>query len=100
MGGPYFQKQPWRAFSYQGTTYDLSHLDEFLFSVQDQRGVVRTIVVTFEDHCFTRDWEQGDHASLIYPGCSRNPGCFDFDRYACSLGIAQRLTAAASRKVY
>ena len=73
MSGPYFQKHGWPAFEYQGNRYCFRHLDEYVFSISDSQSVIRQIVVTFEDHCFTREWEGGDNASLIYPQSSRNP---------------------------
>lgn len=100
MTGPYLQKSSWPSFTYQGTTYSLTHLDEYVFSAQDQSGANRNIVVTFDDHCFTRNCECGDPPDLRYPGCSRNPGCFCFDRYTCSLGITQHISAATSGNVW
>ena len=55
MSGPYFQKQSWTPFTYQGTTYSLTHLDEYTFSVVDTDKIERHIAVTFGDHCFPRD---------------------------------------------
>jgi hypothetical protein len=100
MSGPYIQKRSWPAFVYQGRIYDRGHLDEYQFVVQDQHGTTRTVIVTFGDHCFTREFEPGDPAALIYPGCSRNPGCFCVERYAYSLDIVQHISAAAIGKVW
>ena len=60
MSGPYFQKHRWPDFAYQGQRYGLNHLDEYIFSVDDSQAVTRQIVATFEDHCFTPEWEAGD----------------------------------------
>jgi hypothetical protein len=94
MSGPYFQKLSWPAFIYQQITYDLSHLDEFIFPIVDSQKTKRTIAVTFGDHCFTRNPLPGDDPNLMYPRCSRNPGCFCFDRYAASKQLATSIEAA------
>jgi hypothetical protein len=60
MNGPYFQKQSWSSFTYQGDAYDLTHLDEYEVEVADSQGTKRQIAVSFSDHCFTREPEAGD----------------------------------------
>lgn len=97
--GPYFQKTPWPPFVYNGQTYDLSHLTEFVITVADHNNIERKIAVTFEDHCFTRDPEPGDTTATIYQGCSRNPGHFCFDRYNHSLNLVAQIQAAALGQV-
>jgi hypothetical protein len=100
MSGPYFQKHRWPDFAYQGQRYGLSHLDEYVFSTDDSQAVMRQIVVTFEDHCFTREWEAGDDAALIYPPSSRKPGCFCIDRYQHSLQLPTHIQRAAGGAVW
>lgn len=34
MPGPYFQKEGWPPFVYQGATYMLDHLSEYEFTVE------------------------------------------------------------------
>jgi hypothetical protein len=96
----YFQKSPWTPFVHGGTTYDLSHLDEFEFSVTDSNAQERRIAVTFSDHCFTRDYEPNDDPALFYPGGSRTPGVFSFDRYRHSLDIGLHIARAVRGKVW
>lgn len=98
-------------------TYDLTHLDEYEFSVVDTDKVTRCIAVTFTDHCFTRDPEPRDDPFLIYPNCSRAPGHFCvvplkglppsglisydfFFRYHLSLGIRKHIDLAINGQVW
>ena len=100
MAGPYFQTVSWPAFTYQGVTYSLTHLDEYEFTVKDTDGVERRIAVTFADHCFTRKPEPGDDPALVYPASDRQPGHFCIDRYHLSLALAGHLSQAARGKVW
>jgi hypothetical protein len=45
MSGPYFQKQSWPVFTYQGQTYDFTHLDEYEVEVNDSGGTARRIAI-------------------------------------------------------
>lgn len=96
----YFQKALWKPFVYQGATYELAHLNEYQFSVIDTDAMERCIVVSFSDHCFTRDHEANDEPALIYPESSRNPGVFSLDRYRHSLNIVGHIANAAKGKVW
>lgn len=100
MSGPYFQKQSWPDFEYNGTTYSLTHLDEYQFEVTDSTGVVRGVVVTFSDHCFTRERLPTDDAALLYPHSSRAGGCFCPERHGHSLNLRQHIAQAATREVW
>lgn len=100
MSGPYFQKQSWPAFVYQGVTYSLAHLDEYQVEVVDSRQVNRRIAVTFSDHCFTREPADGDDPALIYPASSRRIGHFCVERYHLSLNLAQHVAHAAEGRVW
>jgi hypothetical protein len=97
---PYFQTSPWPAFLLEERLYDLSHLDEYSFELTDSRGAQRHILVTFEDHCFTRKWESQDDRGLMFPGCSRKPGAFCTERYGHSLLIRDHIAQAALRDVW
>jgi len=97
---PYFQKKPWPAFLLHGQRYDLSHLDEYLLEIADSKGVERQIVVTFEDHCFTRKWQNNDEKEGLYPECSRKPGMFCVERYSHSLLIRDHIAQAAQGDVW
>ena len=96
----YFTKCTWPIFIYQEKIYDLSHLDEWHFDILDFSGEKRRLAVTYSDHCFTRKHEQNDHNDLFYPGGSRNPSIFSFERYHHSLQIAEHILRAANGKVW
>lgn len=96
----YFQPSPWTPFVHAGITYDLSHLDEYYFTVMDSDAQERHIAVTFSDHCFTRSYKPNDDSDLFYPGCSRNPGVFSFERYRHSLDISEHIAQASRSKVW
>jgi hypothetical protein len=96
----YFQKSPWTPFVHAGTTYDLSHLDEYEFSVIDADAQERRITITFSDHCFTRDPVPSDDPALFYPDSDRRPGAFCFTRYQHSLGLVGYIAHATQRKVW
>ena len=100
MKRPYIQKRSWPDFRYQGRRYSMSHLDEYRFSMRDQKDKVREVVVTFSDHCFTRKHAAGDERALIYPGSSREQGCFSFDRYAQSLHIRAYIEQALTGRIW
>ena len=53
MAGSYFSNSSWAPFVYQGISYSLSHLNEYEFTIVDTDKMVRTVAVTFADHCFT-----------------------------------------------
>lgn len=100
MPGPYFHKAGWPPFVHRGTTYDLAHLSEYEFTVEDTDKQTRTVAVTFTDHCFTREEEPGDDPALFYPGSSRQPGVFCFIRYALALKIRDHIARAAGGSVW
>lgn len=101
MAGPYFRKRSWPPFVYQGVTYGLTHLDEYVFSVVDANGNQRRhIAVTFEDHCFTRFPAPGDDRALVYPTSDRRPGHFCFERYTLSLGLREHIANATAGDVW
>lgn len=88
---------PWPAFAYGGQTYDLSHLDEFVMEAQDSAKAERHVIVSFGDHCFTRELEADDDPALRYPGSTRGPfGCFCPVRYRHSLTLPSMVREAAS----
>ncbi len=100
MSGPYFQKERWPAFTYQGQLYSFEHLDEYVFSVNDSQSIDRQIVVTFEDHCFTRKWVVQDDVELIYRASSRERASFSIDRYQLSLNLRAHIKQAVSGHVW
>ena len=100
MSGPYFQKQGWPAFVYQGQTYEFAHLDEYEVEVVDSEKKTRWIAITFSDHCFTRLPEAGDDPALRYPQSSRSPGYFCTERYRLSLDLVPHIERATQRDVW
>jgi hypothetical protein len=100
MSGPYFQKQSWSSFNYQGAIYDLTHLDEYEVEVTDSQGAKRKIAISFSDHCFTREPEASDDAALRFPSSTRVVGHFCVERYQLSLGIREHLAYAMQGKVW
>jgi hypothetical protein len=100
MSGPYFQKQSWPAFTYQGQTYDFTHLDEYEVEVRDSGGTAKRIAVSFSDHCFTRASATGGDPALQYPHSTRILGYFCIDRYQLPLNIAQHVAHAMQGKAW
>lgn len=100
MSGPYFQKQSWPAFTYQGQIYDFTHLDEYEVEVKDSGGTVRRIAISFSDHCFTREPVAGDDPALRYPQSTRAVGYFCMDRYNLSLSLARHIGNAMQGKAW
>jgi hypothetical protein len=80
MSGPYFQKQSWPAFIYQGQTDEFTHFDEYEVEVVDSQQTARRIAISFSDHCFTREPEPGDDPALLYPHGTRANGHFCIKR--------------------
>ena len=97
---PYFQTNPWPVIQVGELSYELSHLDEYSFEIVDSREAQRQIIVTFEDHCFTRKWESQDDQSLMFPACSRKPGAFCTERYQYSLLIRDHIATAVLGDVW
>ena len=100
MARSYFPGANWEPFVYQGNTYNLSHLNEYEFTVEDTTGATRRIAVTFADHCFTESAKLGEDPSLAYPSGERNLRSFSFQRYYLSLGLTGHIEQAASGKVW
>lgn len=70
----------WRGFTIQGKWKDLSHLQAFDFVVEID-GQPLTLLVTFGNHCFTDEKENG-------PMLFRNDGRYwSEERYQCSLQL-------------
>jgi hypothetical protein len=99
MTKPYIQEN-WRPFQHDGVIYTFDHLAESQIKVIDSSKVERGIVVTFSDHCFTRDPQPNDDLSLRYPFGSRREGYFCPDRYQYSLGLAQHIDQATRGKIW
>lgn len=94
MSKLYLLQQPWPPFLHGGQTFDLSHLNEFVFEKGDSAEICRQIIVTFTDHCFTRPPRGAGDIAPAYPNCSRNDGRFCTERYDLSLKIKNIIATA------
>lgn len=92
----FYLQDTWGSFLYQGSRFDLTHLDEYQFSIEDSEKISRKIAVTFSDHCFTREFIDGADRGLIFAGGSRNQGIFCAERYSYSLRIREHINYAVS----
>lgn len=88
----------WPAFQSGGQTFDLSHLDETVISVEID-GEEHFILVEFSDHCFTEDPLPNDARPKFTP-CSRTDGRFCARRYKASLNIWEYINQARSSWVW
>lgn len=99
MSKSYFPGSKWPAFVYQGTSYDLSPLDEYQIGVVDSGEIQRRIAVTFSAHCFTRKPEPADDSALHYPHSPENRH-FCIERYQLSSSLVSHIAHAAGGKVW
>lgn len=100
MAKGYLVAAPWPDFVVGDTTYDFSHLNEYTFETVDSDGTTRTIIVSFEDHCFTRKPKGADDTAPVFPGCSRQDGRFCTERFELSKAIQAHIDAASKAKVW
>ena len=86
----------WTAFTYQGQTYDLSHLHDLEFDLVQPAAKGKpersySIKVEFSLHCFAKEKKAGDDPALAYSD-NRETRTFCFDRY----GLSHHLPAIMS----
>lgn len=88
----------WGIFDTEEESFDLSHLDETVISVQlgDQE---HAILVEFSDHCFTEEAVPDDPRPKFAP-CSRTDGRFCVKRYQASLKIWEHIDWAVGGSVW
>nr|VFJ54339.1 MAG: hypothetical protein BECKFW1821A_GA0114235_104713 [Candidatus Kentron sp. FW] len=96
----------WRAFTYQGKTYDLSHLDPFIWSYAaiangERPGYSYKFQVRFSLHCFTREPspEQRITKDLLYRG-PKETRVFCFERYELSCRLPAIICTLEHRECY
>lgn len=77
-----------------GTKYDLTHLDSFIFPVICFDKSYR-IQVSFGAHTFTRETRTGDSPDLLIPDGSKSR-TFCIERYAHSLHLPSAVCAAVN----
>jgi hypothetical protein len=89
----------WRNFSFDGETYDLSHLNAHWVQCLDDRDAERPaiyrFIVTYGLHCFTKEAidlteEVSKRLMYIDPRESRH---FNFERYALSKNLPDIISA-------
>lgn len=101
MPRPYFQKNPWPDFTYRGTVYSLSHLVEHEITVIDSAKIERSIVVTYNDHCFTEKQKPEIDNELFYPHSSRGKeALFSLERYQLSLALPSLIEDMTKKKTW
>jgi hypothetical protein len=88
----------WGVFKCGEESYDLSHLNEKVISVEID-GILHAIVVQFSDHCFTEDAAPGDVRPKVEP-CSRKDGRFCEKRYQVSLNLLDYIKRATLGSVW
>jgi hypothetical protein len=93
----------WRQFTYQGASYDLSHLDPFEWQYTAKAGEKRPertykFHVTFSMHCFSRNPRDGEQvaADLWYFGPKENR-VFCFDRHELSHRLPEIIRGLGDR---
>lgn len=88
----------WGIFETDEETFDLSHLDETLTSVEIG-GEQHAILVEFSDHCFTEEAAPNDTRPQFTPS-SRTDGRFCAKRYQASLDIWEHIERAMHGSVW
>lgn len=96
----------WAPFTYNSTTYDLSHLHPRTTIVTQNATAekpkrVFNLVVFFSLHCFTRGIAPSEslNPALCYSD-ARETRLFDFQRYELSKRLPQIIAELAQRKCY
>ncbi|BAY23742.1 heat shock protein C [Calothrix sp. NIES-2100] len=80
----------WRNFSYNGTVYDLSHLDahwvEYLDDRDEKNLITYRFIVTYGSHCFTKESDEfsSEELELLMYKAPRESRPFHFERYNLS----------------
>jgi hypothetical protein len=100
MTNNFLIQAPWPAFAHGDKTFDLSHLHERVDYAIDSSGTKRVVLITYADHCFTREAMEGEDAAPPYPGCSRASGRFCFERYELSLELNDHLDFSRLKEVW
>lgn len=88
----------WGIFEAGGESFDLSHLNEKVITVEID-GEQHAILVEFSDHCFTEEALPDDARPKFTP-CSRNDGRFCAKRYQASLSVWEHIVQATRGTVW
>jgi hypothetical protein len=91
---------PWPPFVHGGKTFDLSHLNERVDYVVDSDKKKRTVLITFTDHCFTRNSEGEEDAAPQFPDCTRTDGRFCTEHYTLSILLNDYINLSSLKNVW
>jgi len=82
-----------------GETYDLSHLDPFVFAVAFEERNYQTLV-NFSCHCFTKKFNGAEHTPDIAYQHGGENRAFCVDRHLLSLNLPQHFTKISATSIY
>lgn len=94
-------KTMWEAYTLNDVTYNFDHLKEFYLLASDSLGNEKRLIVTYNDHVFTRDPRPGENIELAFPNAVRNPfGVFCADRYSMSLKLPAIIQELPNHRIW
>ncbi|MFD1746539.1 hypothetical protein ACFSE1_13790 [Rhizobium helianthi] len=101
MPSPYIAKKVWPDYILNGATFSFTHLAEAYFTAHDSLGHEKQIIVTYQDHVFTRDAVEGETLKDAFPGANRDPfGVFCPVRYRWSLRLPQIIALLPEQRIW
>lgn len=101
MPPPYIAKVLWSDYSSGESTFTFTHLTETYLLASDSLGNERRIIVTYQDHVFTRDPADGDTPQDAFPGAKRDPyGVFCPTRYRWSLLLPEVISRLPEQRIW
>lgn len=97
----YFMKTMWETYTLNDVTYNFDHLNEFYMVANDSLGNEKRLIVTYNDHVFTRDPMPNETIELAFPNAARTPfGVFCADRYAMSLTLPAIIQELPTQRIW
>lgn len=101
MPSPYIARQIWSDYILEDTVFTFGHLAEAYLAAQDSLGNEKRIIVTYQDHVFTRDPIESDRPENAFPGAKRHPyGVFCPIRYRWSLHLPQIINLLPDQRIW
>jgi hypothetical protein len=94
----------WQPFRYEGTDYDLSHLDPCAIQFErpaknEKPATTFNVDVTFSLHCFAKEISRSEpHDATLEYADARETRLFDFQRYEMSKRLPDLIRDLAKRK--
>jgi hypothetical protein len=92
----------WKSLVVDGSVYDLSHLEPFLFHALP-RGMAEfvTINVRVHDHCFTEAFNPAKHQTSLNSSqySAHEKRAFDLDRYELSRNLPNFVRQICGKKI-